>query len=238
MKAVGILLALLSTTFGFGQSDLNTWAGLAIKTSLTKKIALSLEGQTRFDQHSTHLKTAFISPELSYEFKNHFKVDGAYRLSSVPFDNSTSNRIYTHRYNVDASFRNILGLFIKKPVVNMSLRLRGTHERESNKRNDNYVRARIKAVYNIKKSNYKPHVSAELFYHLRDQIEYTFTTVKTHHVITKFRVRFGVDYSLKKRQKISLFGIYQKQLITLKNEFILGARYAYKISFKKKNPRH
>jgi hypothetical protein len=238
VKSVGLLLALFFTSFGFGQSDFIAWTGLEVKTSLTKKIGLSLKGQTRFDRNSTHLKTAFISTGLKYDFQDHFRVRVAYRLSSVPFDNSTSNRIYTHRYNVDAELRDILGFFIKKTPVNIHLRLRGTHEYELNKLSDNYLRTRIKASYDIKKSNYRPHVSVELFYHLRNQIEYTFTEVQTHHAISKFRMRLGVDYTLKKRQQLSLFGIYQKQLFNLKNDFILGASYCYKISFKKKNPIH
>jgi hypothetical protein len=233
LKLVGLIVALFISTFGFGQSDFVTWAGLEMKTSLTKKLDVTLEGQSRFDQNSARLKTAFISPGLKFNIHDQIRVGADYRLASIPFNNSTSNRIFTHRFTLDAEFRKILDLFIDKSRLDLTLRFRGTHEREFKKQDDNYLRARLKASYNIKKSKFEPNLSAEMFYHLNNQIEYTFTEVRTHHAINKFRVRFGVDYNLKKRQKMSLFGIYQRQLFSLENDFILGLSYSYEIKLKK-----
>lgn len=233
LKSIGLLIILFTSSLGFGQSDFGTWAGLELKTSLTKKLDVSLEGQSRFDRNSTRLKTAFVSPGLKFKIHDHVRVGVDYRFSSVPFNNTISNRIYTHRFTLDAEFRDILDLLIDKSRLDLTLRVRGTHEREFNKQDDNYLRARLKASYNIKKSKFEPNVSVEIFYHLNNQIEYTFTEVRTHHAVNKFRVRLGLDYNLKKRQQISLFGIYQRQLFSLENDFILGLSYSYEIKFKK-----
>lgn len=233
LKSIGLFIILFTSSLGLGQSDFGTWAGLELKTSLTKKLDVSLEGQSRFNRNSTRLKTAFVSPGFKYKIHDQVRIGMDYRLASVPFDNSTSNRIFTHRFTLDAEFRDILNLFVDKSPLNLSIRLRGTHERELNKQDDNYLRARLKASYKIKKSKFEPNISAEMFYHLNNQIEYTFTEVRTHHAVNKFRVRLGLDYNLKKRQQISLFGIYQRQLFSLENDFILGLSYSYEIKFKK-----
>ncbi|MCH2229115.1 MAG: DUF2490 domain-containing protein [Crocinitomicaceae bacterium] len=224
-----LIFTLLGSFFTIGQSDFITWAGLELKTSVSKKIELNLKGQSRFDRNSSHLKNTFISPGIRLKVHKNIRLSGKYRLSSIPFNLNSSNRILSHRLTLDAQFRNLLNLILDKPMVDLNVRLRGTHEMEKNKRDDHYIRLRLKGALNLKKSKITPNASLEIFYHLNNQITYTFEKVTSHHAINKLRIRIGTDYKLNKRQELSFFGIYQRELFRLENDFILGVGYTFEL---------
>ena len=194
------------------QNDFGIWSGLELNAPITKDINIGVEVETRFDRNASRMKTAFISPFAGWEVSKHFKVGVNYRLSSSPYSALTDNRIASHRYALDIEFRNILELINVKPRLGLTLRLRGTKEFENLKRTDNYLRLRIKADYSTSKSKFEPYFYAELFYHLKDQITYTYSEVKTFNTINKFRASIGLKYSISKQHEIKLFSIYQSQI--------------------------
>jgi len=214
------------------QSDFGLWTGLELNVPITKDIKFGLESQARFDNNVSRTKEAFISPYVKWDMKKYFRVGVNYRLSSVPYNSTVLNRVFSHRYTLDLEFRNILDLFSNKNKIKLAMRLRATNEHEREKLNKNYLRYKIKADYNLPKTKLEPSLSAEFFYHFNDQIVYTFNEVKTFNRINKFRLRLGFEYPLSKKHTINIFSIYQHQIAGADHSFIIGAGY----SFSMRNP--
>ena len=216
------------------QNDFGIWSGLDLNAALSKDLIVGMEVEARFDRNVSHMKTAFLSPYASWDASKYFKIGINYRLSSSPYNATVANRILSHRYALDLEFRNIMELFKDKPKLGLTLRLRATKEYEELKRTDKYLRFRVKADYSIPKSKVEPYFFAELFYHISDQVTYTFSDVKTVNAFNKFRSTLGFKYEISKKHEIKLFSIYQRQLLQAENDFILGVGYSYSIDKLKK----
>ena len=212
------------------QNDFGFWSGIKISAPVAKDFKIGLEAETRFDRNGSRMKTAFISPYASWDASNYFRIGLEYRLSSSSFNAAVANRILSHRYALDFEFRNIIDLIKDKSNLGLTFRLRGTKEYETLKRTDNYFRLRIKADYKIPKSKLEPYLSAELFYHLSDQITYTYSEVNTVNNINKLRASLGFKYEISKQHEVKLFSIYQRQLLKAENDLIIGAGYSYSIN--------
>lgn len=234
IKYIGVLVCMVLGLNASAQSDFGTWFGAELKAPIASNFDLALEGQLRMDENSTHLSAAFLSPSITWSASKYLRFTGAYRMSNVPFNSSTINRVYTHRYSLDFEFRKILGLIADYDKFGLSMRVRGTSELESGERTENTLRFKLNADYNFENSKIEPYISGELFYRFNEQVSYTFTEVTTHSGINKMRLKLGASYAVKKRHVVKIFSIYQKQIRSQQSEFILGASYSHTLKFKKK----
>jgi hypothetical protein len=211
------------------QNEFGCWSGMKLNVPVTKDFKMGMEAETRFDRNLSRMKTAFISPYASWDASKYFEIGLSYRLSSSPYNAEVTNRILSHRYALDLEFKNIMDFIKDKSNLGLTLRFRGTKEYEELKRTDNYLRLRIKADYSLPKSKLKPYLSVEMFYHISDQVTYTFSEVNTVNNINKLRASLGFKYAISKKHEIKIFYICQRQILKSENKFILGVGYTYDI---------
>lgn len=224
------LIALSATS----QSDLSAWIGVETKYSVNKKWSLGLEAQSRSDLKLGRLNGLFVSPSLSWKPIKFLEVGLSYRLTSVPFSESTTNRVVKNRMTLDLTFQKIEELFVDKSRLSVSLRLRGTTEFQLEKRTENTLRLNTKLEYDIPNAKLDLSASAELFYRFQRDLTYTFTEVTATNAINRLRFKFGMSYPLSERQKIELCAIEQLSYPDGIPEFIIGIGYIYDFSPKKK----
>lgn len=236
LHIIGVISCLILTKTSLGQNDFGLWTGVEVNSSITKDIKIGLEGQARFDNNASKMKETYCSPSIKWDILKMLRVGFNYRLSNIPYNSTSTNRINTHRYTFDLDLRNLMNLREKKSDFDLSLRIRGTREYEALKRTQSYLRFRLKADYNIPKTKVTPFLAVELFYHFNDQITYSFNEVTATHGANKLRTIVGADIPIdkKKRHVINAFGMYQGQFSENKNAFILGIGYSFDFDLKKK----
>jgi hypothetical protein len=231
-KYILALIALIVSQISLAQNDFGLWFGGQIKAPITKQVDLALETEMRLGENATQMDTRFISPSVKWKAHKHVRVGAEYRLSSVPFNSSTTNRSYTHRYGFDLEFRKIMDFIDKKSKLGLSMRLRSTTELETQKRTKNTLRYKINFDYNIPKSKLKPYISGEFFYRFNNQVTYTATEVIATNAVNKLRLKIGVEYPVKKRHTLKFYSLMQKQILSQDSEFIVGVSYGFRLKMK------
>jgi hypothetical protein len=222
------LCCAMIASVSFAQSDLTSWLGAGMKYSVNKEWKVGLEVQSRNDLRTGGFNSTFLSPSVSWRPMKHFETELSYRLSSVPYSNSTSNRVGKHRFTVDFTFRKIEQLmFDKKSRLGISLRLRGTNEHEREERTENTLRLKLKLQYNLPKTKLDLFASTELFYRFQRDVIYTFTEVQSVSAINRYRARLGVSYPVGDQHEIKLFGAPQWDFPDQTSEFVLGLGYSF-----------
>ena len=212
----------------FAQSDLTSWVGAGMKYSVNKEWKVGLEVQSRNDLRTGGFNSTFLSPSVSWRPMKHFETELSYRLSSVPYSNSTSNRVGKHRFTLDFTFRKIEQLmFDQKSRLGLSLRLRGTNEHEREERTENTVRLKLKLQYNLPKTKLDLFASTELFYRFQRDLIYTFSEVQSVSAINRYRIRFGASYPFGDHHEIKLFGAPQWNYPDERREFVFGMGYSF-----------
>ena len=226
LRITFIFLIIAASNIIHAQNDFGLWTGADINIPITKKLKFGIDAQTRCDRNVSRMKAAYISPSVKWELSKQFKVGFNYRLTRTPFSSDVLNRISTHRYTLDVELNDLIKWIKDKSRLEISMRLRGTNEHERSKLTDNYLRYRLKGVYNLPKTKLEPSLSAEIFYHFNNQIVYSFTEVKTINSFNKFRLQFALKYPLGK-STVEIYSIYQRQFISTESNFILGIGYTY-----------
>lgn len=226
LKLACIILISTASNFIHAQNDFGLWTGVDLNIPLTKKIKFGIDVQTRFDRNVSRMKEAYMSPSVKWDVLKQFRVGFNYRLTRMPYSSDVLNRISTHRFTLDLELNDLIKFIKDKSRLEISLRVRGTNEHELSKLTENYLRYRIKGVYNLPKTKLEPSLSAELFYHFNDQIIYTFTEVKSINSFNKLRLQFGLKYPLGK-STVEIYSIYQRKFMNTESNFIIGLGYTY-----------
>lgn len=231
---LGFICLMCSTTVE-GQSDFSNWAGVEAKFDLSKDWKVGVEAQSRTDLKLGRFDALLLSPSISWELAKHFEADLSYRLTSVPYSNSTTNRVEKHRITADFSFVKIEKFFLKKKTrLGMSLRLRGTTEHQAEERTENTLRLKFKLEYNLPKTKLDLFASTEVFYRFQRDLVYTFTEVEAVNAIDKYRVKFGIQQPLGDQHSIKLFGMHQWRYPDGTNEIVIGLGYSFSLRAYKK----
>lgn len=216
------------------QSDVTSWIGADVKYDLNKHWSAGLETQTRTDLKLGRLETAYLSPSICWEVHKYLEVGSSYRLSSIPYSKSTTNRAIAQRFTLDLTFRNIEKLFKKKSRIDASLRVQATTEHQLEKRTENTLRLKFKVEYNLPKTKLDLFVSTELFYRYQRDLIYTFMDVQSVDAINKYRIMAGLSYPIGDRQNVKLFGLNQWRYPDGRSEFVIGLGYSFDLSPQKK----
>ena len=136
---------------------------------------------------------------------------------------------YTHRTTLDVEFKDLLELFVDKTPLEITARIRGTHEVRDGDLNNNYLRGRLKLAYNLPGTKLEPHILGEVFYHFNDQISYTFSSIESRNRINKYRLRAGLSYPFTKQHTVKVFYIVEPRTESPRTDFILGVGYTFKL---------
>lgn len=225
------LFSLMLTTGLWAQSDFSSWLSAEAKYDINKDWTVGLEAQSRNDLRSGAFSTTFLSPSVSWQPKKHFETALSYRLSSVPYSNSTTNRVGKHRITADFTFRKIEDLLLsKKTRLGISLRLRGTTEHQAEARVENILRLKLKLEYNLPKTKLDLFASTEVFYRFQRDVIYTFNEVQTVSAIDKYRIKLGASYPIGDQHEIKLYVMPQWRYPDKVNELVFGLGYSYQIN--------
>ena len=228
-----IVVGVAIPIFSSAQNDFGVWTGADVRLPITKKLDAGLQLESRFTNNASTVNKSFISPYVKYDLKKHIGLGLAYRFGNRPTTGLLGGDTY-HRIGLDANFTDLLELFIKKTKLKLDARLRYTHAWDRGDLNNDNVRARVKLSYNLPKTKLKPHVAAEIFLHLNDQLIYTSTSVTGNHRFNKYRLRLGLEYPINKRHELNLYYIVEPEFESQDTDFILGLGYKYEIKRKKR----
>lgn len=213
--------------------DLSSWMSAEVKYDINKDWTIGLEAQSRNDLRSGAFNSLLLSPSVSWKPMKYLETGLSYRMTSVPYSNSTTNRVGKHRITADFTFRKIESLLLsKKSRLGISLRLRGTSEHQAEERAENTLRLKFKLEYNLPKTKLDLFASTEAFYRFQRDLVYTFSEVQSVNAINKYRVKFGTSHPIGDQHEIKLFGMHQWRYPDGTNEFVFGIGYSYQINKK------
>jgi len=233
MRILPLFLTFLSgliVSISNAQSEFTSWTSAELKYEINKDWKVAFEAQSRNDLRSGRFNSTFLAPSVSWQPHKYLETALSYRFSSVPYSNSTTNRVGKHRLTADFTFRNIEKLlFSKKSRLKMSLRLRGTTEHEREERVENTLRLKFKMEYNLPKTKLDLFASTEFFYRFQRDVIYTFSEVKTVNGINKYRVRFGVSHPIGERHEVKLFAMNQLRFPDKPSEFVFALGYSFEL---------
>ena len=233
------LFCLIFTSTGIAQSnsdpiDLSSWVGAEAKLDVNKKWSVGLEAQSRMNLRFGSLDAVFLSPSVSWKPMKYIQSGLSYRLTSIPYSNSTTSRVAKHRITADITFRKIENiLFSKKSRLGISVRFRGTSEHQAEERAENTLRLKLKVEYNLPKTKLDLFASTELFYRFQRDLVYTFTEVESVNAMSKYRIKLGASYPIGDQHSIKLFGMNQWRYPDGTNELVLGLGYSFDFKSKK-----
>ncbi len=230
---LGFLVAFVAFS-ARSQSDLSTWIGAEAKYVVNKKWSYGFELQSRNDLRIGQMSDLLASPSVNWKLKKFLEIGLAYRLTSVPFADNTTNRVVKNRFTLDFTFQKIEDFFLDKSRFSYSLRLRGTRETQLDERTENTLRLNTKVDYDIRKSKIDLTAAVEVFYRFQRDVSYTFTDVITTSGLNRLRFRVGMSYPITDRQKVEVYAIEQFRYPDGNPEFIMGIGYIYDFSPKKK----
>lgn len=162
MKIFSIVFFLGVSLFSFGQNDeFMVWTKAGVGGDLLKKTDWMFDLSARFDDDG--LATFFPQAGIEYKVKKWFKPSLEYRL--LIDKNKYGNYKSSNRLNINAEFKGSLKRF------DFDTRIRYQYAFERFGAADSYdadfdqaFRFKPSVSYDIKKSIFKPAVSAELFY--------------------------------------------------------------------------
>jgi len=229
---LGLFAVILASSLS-AQSDLTSWVSAEAKYDINKDWTIGVRAQSRNDLKSGDFNSTFLSPSIFWKPMKHFETGLSYRLTSVAYSNSTTNRVGKHRLTADFTFRKIESLiFSKKSRLGMSLRLRGTSEHQAEERVENTLRLKFKLAYNLPKTKLDLFASTEVFYRFQRDLIYTFAEVQSVSAINKYRVKIGASYPLGDQHEIKLFAMPQWRYPDKAKEFVFGLGYSFQINKK------
>lgn len=197
------------------QKDTGLWAGLSLKKNITKKVIIYVNGQSRFDNDISYLKTYFGELGVGYKLNKKFNVSLYYRYIESKKKESkefkTRNRFYG-----DFSFDQKI---IKK--LSFQNRIRYQHQFKDNddgisEFNSSYIRNKIGIEYNAK-FKLTPVISADFFYNIQDK------------TLDQIRPKVSCGYKINKNNAVSL-GVF-KNIDLIDNE-VSGTVIQFNYNFK------
>lgn len=182
-----------------------TWIEAEVTKDIIKKLELSFVPEIRLqDDFSVDEYMGEIG--LTYKSAKFFNLGASYRLSK---DIKKSSTLTFHRFALNA-----LGKKEWKRIEG-SLRLRFTNysEAEDEDVKNNYLRPRLKFVYDIKNNPVAPYTSYELFYNLSDS------------QIDKSRFDIGATCKVSDKSRVGLYYRLQSYFGDKNAIHILGLSY-------------
>lgn len=222
------LLLLFTSVFSQTEDnkDLALWSSIGVNYSPTEKIKLGVEQHLRVKEDISVTDEYFTQVNLQYEFFKDFTIGGGARFIRENDNVGKKQGFEKHfRFNVDLSYSHDISRF------EVGYRIRYQNKKELNLPANNNelakenIRFKLGIKYKIKKWPLDPKISAEIFSRKREG-----TLIVSEAKLSKYRLTFGTDYSLKKFGKIGAYYRYQENINANKTNTIIGIKYTYSIN--------
>ncbi len=192
-----ILLSMPASLFS-QSSDFGIWYAAGGKLPITRYLDFKLEGDIRTYQDASKIDEGFGEMGFSLQTFRFLDIEGAYRLTSKLEDDN--NYYLRHKF--------FAGLKAKTGIRRMGLSCRMLYEHqvktyirnENDEIPDNFLRIRLEAKYDIRKSKIEPIVYYESWSRILDE---------SKNGIEKYRLSAGMAYRISKRQRVEISYIYQ-----------------------------
>lgn len=193
------------------ENEWNTWTSLELNKKIKKKLELSLSPEVRFTNQFS-VDEYFLEAGLEYKLFDFLKVGAKYRY--LVNERETKSTEYFRRIALD-----LKGNYEFKRF-DFQLRTRYTNYNEletDNDSKDNYLRYRLKAEYNIKKSKIAPNIGIEFFQLLKDND------------FDKVRYFIGASYKINKHHKVEINYLLQnyRDEDYRKNIIAIGYKFSF-----------
>ncbi|HVN57394.1 MAG TPA: DUF2490 domain-containing protein [Bacteroidales bacterium] len=198
-----ITACLILSRSSFAQSkDFGLWFSAGASVPITGYLDLKLEGDLRTYKDASKIHEKFAEAEMSLKVFTFLSAGVGYRLTSRIEDDN--NYYLRHKFLADLKGKTNIRR------VGLSCRLRYEYQKKTyiNSENDltpdNYLRVKLEASYNIRRSKIEPVIYYEPFYRIFES---------TSRPLEKYRLSAGLAYKLTRKQKISLSYIYQRDWV-------------------------
>lgn len=203
MNRIVLLLAavfLLTTSLSAQTSDDDWSAQLSVELSkkLSKQLSLSFEEELRMHHNLSEVERSSTALGLAYKPFKFLKASLGYNLMYNHYEKRGEWLWeWRHRYHVS------LAGDVSWNRFHFSLRERfqSTYRQSKNyQKPKNYLRSRLVAEYDIRKSPFEPYASVEMFYHIHQNPD--------KQGIDRWRYQLGCQYKLNKKNTLELFYRY------------------------------
>ncbi len=240
MNKLNSVLCLLSIIFinqlGYSQTtenavskDFEGWVSAEFDYKINKKWNLVLEEQIRFKNNASEIDRYFTQLEGAYEFAKKWTVGLGFRYIRIN-DNEGATQGYEDYTRIQLDLSNSFKI---KKLKRFSFKNRLRYQRRNQlgvgDAPDIYPSSdfRLKSTigYNIKNWKLDPKISGELFYH---------TETGAFNGFTKYRLAIGTDYKIKKRHRIALQYMIERETKVWDADLFNIVRLRYTYQFKKK----
>ncbi len=217
LHIVIILFIGLNSTFLFAQQkDFELWTAFELEKDLSKDLELDIAIENRLEDNLNQRDESFIGTDISYRF-GLFAAGFGYRFTNN--NEKEEGHGYSHRFVWQLRFRPEWHRFSFDYRTRFQSQYFNIYSSKSGIIPENYFRNRMKASYNIRKLDFEPSVSYELYYFLNG---------KGNNYIQKKRLGFELEYEINKRNSFELSYIIQETV----NEKDPENRYVLSIGYK------
>lgn len=226
-----LLLILLMIFHFFGQSQLQTWLGIACSFKPIKKTEINIGLQQRNFSFTTYNKS-LLSAELAVKVFKGIKPFIGCRMSLSPNSQSDINLSkwgMSQRFMLGLDF-NFMDWIDEKSRLNISYTIQNQWNSKSFKRNSSMLRNKIGIKYDIKNFPLTPFVNAEHYYNWKRDIAYTIDDILITGGTDAFRYFVGFDIELPKAQVIQI-SLGKKNLFLNDKDYWIGS-VKYKLQIK------
>ncbi len=200
------------------QAPYSLWSELDISYKIAPKLKLYLGEELRLRDNLSNLDRLETSLGVSYKIEKHFKVGAGYTYINYNHpDGYWENR---HRFygEIDGQFKIYRVTMSLKEKVQSTYRS-GVDATETRANPKMYIRSKLSAEYNLKKSRFNPYVSAEIYNTINDPQK---------NEITKIKYTFGTKFRINEKNSLNLFYRYssEKNDDDVEGANILGITYS------------
>lgn len=212
-------------------TDVELWTGVGLKYDFHKRFSFELEEQFRLKDDLSTFSQLFTEATLTYDPGKaewlkplEFSLGGRHITKNDTKGNKQGIE-YFYRYNLDANYT----VEFDRLTVGYRFRFQSRNQLYLGDLEPevptNDIRHKASIGYNIKNWKLDPKLTFELFSRQEDDV----------YGLARYRVRLGSDYSFVKRQDLSFFLMYEKEIDVAEPETIYAIGLKYKFGIKPKN---
>jgi long-subunit fatty acid transport protein len=213
MKKITLYLSLLCFLSVKSQTDFGLWSNIAVEKEISKKMEIQLEEELRFNQNVGRLNSLLTEAGFKYKINKYYSLGASYRFTYY-----TENR-FGNRFTLSNQ--------VKYKIEDFTLNYRLNLQTDFSTKDpvEYKIRNKFGVDYKINK-RWEIGVSGELFY----------SFYYNRNRFDRYRLAYGVDYSFKKRHKLSASLMFQQEfnVANPESDVILAFKYKYSLKNKKK----
>jgi len=223
MKSLKILMT-ISVVFCFiglyaQTNDFGVWANADISIKILPKLNATFEEELRTRDNSGTIDRFESSLELSYKFNKYLKAGGGYSLINYNHPDDYWETRHRYFFFIQGEYSLNRFTFSLKERYQSTYRV-GVSETSTRANPKLYLRSRLMATYDIRKSRFSPYCSAEFYYTLNNP---------TENQMNKIRYTIGSKFKLNKSSNLNIYYRYvtKKNTSDIEGDNILGLGYSF-----------